>query len=124
MTTSLTGTSKSKHSRYKSLGLEGFRSLNPFETPGDEFIFEFEDAQEQERSYKIERNKRLHIWEKNRPLREGRLRSMCGADLEPTSISINPRIRTLITETGPQVSLPTDKARNKQTRHELIQKKR
>ncbi len=117
-------TSQSKHSRYKSLGLEGFKTMNPFEVPGDEFIFEFEDARDHERSYNIERNKRLHIWEKNRPLREGRLRSMCGAELEPTGISVNPRVRTLITETGPQVSLPTDKSRNKQTRHELISKKR
>ena len=45
---------------------------------------------------------------------------MCGADLLPTAICINPKVKTLITETGPKITLPTDKARNKETRYDLI----
>lgn len=58
---------------------------NPFRIDGlDEMIFTFKEAEKDRKILEREKNKRLKIWDKNKPVREGCLRKICETDIEPT----------------------------------------
>ncbi len=57
---------------------------NPFAQPSDELIFSFKETEKDRKIIERERNKKLRVWEKNRPVREGCLRRICETDIEPT----------------------------------------
>ena len=47
-------------------------------------IFSFKETERDRKIIEREKNKRLKIWEKSRPSREGCLRKICETDIEPT----------------------------------------
>jgi hypothetical protein len=60
--------------------------------PSDELIFSFKDTEKDRKIIEREKNKRLKVWEKNRPSREGCLRRICETDIEATGLAINPKV--------------------------------
>lgn len=80
-------TMSSAHSQY---GKESENSLlgelgeNPFAPIDDEIIFSFKENEKERKLAEREKNKKLKIWEKDRPEREGCLRKICETDIEPT----------------------------------------
>lgn len=56
-------------------------SDNPFKIPSDELIFTFKEDEKQRKVMDREKNKKLKLWEKNRPIREGCLRKLCETDI-------------------------------------------
>lgn len=56
-------------------------SDNPFKAPSDELIFTFKEDEKARKILEREQNKKLKIYEKNRPIREGCLRKLCETDI-------------------------------------------
>jgi len=54
---------------------------NPFRIPSDDLIFTFKDDEKRRKINEREQNKKLKLWEKNRPVREGCLRKLCETDI-------------------------------------------
>jgi len=54
---------------------------NPFKIPSDELIFTFKEDEKARKIQEREQNKKLKLWEKNRPVREGCLRKLCETDI-------------------------------------------
>ena len=54
---------------------------NPFKIPSDELIFTFKEDEKARKIQEREQNKKLKLWEKNRPIREGCLRKLCETDI-------------------------------------------
>ena len=68
-------------------------TVNPFARPSDDMIFTFKDDQAIARLKQREAESQLRVWEKNRPMREGKLRKLCETDIEPSALAINPRVQ-------------------------------
>ena len=64
--------------------LYGEDEENPFKQPSDQLIFSFKETERDRKIIEREKNKKLKIWEKNRPTREGCLRKICETDIDPT----------------------------------------
>ena len=99
---------------------------NPFRIDGlDEMIFTFKEAEKDRKTLDREKNKRLKIWEKNKPVREGCLRKICETDIEPTQLAINPKVQGLVNAgEGANFNIPIERPKNRDSRWTLIQKKR
>ena len=98
---------------------------NPFTQPSDELIFSFKETERDRKIIEREKNKRLKIWEKSRPSREGCLRKICETDIEPTQVAINPKVQSKVnTAEAAGFTIPIERPKNRETRWELIQKKR
>ena len=54
---------------------------NPFKIPDDQLIFTFKEDEKARKILEREQNKKLKLWEKNRPVREGCLRKLCETDI-------------------------------------------
>lgn len=72
--------------------------MNPFKDPGDDIIFSFKDNERTRKEKERLTNKKLKIWEKNRPTREGCLRKLCETDIEPAALAINPNVTDKINQ--------------------------
>ena len=93
--------------------------------PKDDLIFEFKDKEKLRKAQEREVNKRLKVWEKNRPTREGCLRKLCETDIEPSALAINPKVADKINvaeAAGFQV--PVERPKNRENRYQMIDKKR
>ena len=100
-------------------------SPNPFRDPGDEEIFTFKDKERIRKEYDRLSNKKLKIWEKNRPAREGCLRKLCETDIEPAALAINPDITDKINMAeAAGFNVPVERPKNRENRWDLIKKKR
>ena len=98
---------------------------NPFAAPPDEDIFSFKERERMEKAIFREQNKKLRIWEKNRPTREGCLRKLCETDIEPAALAINPKVADKINVAeAAGFNVPVERAKNRDNRWDLIQKKR
>ena len=72
-----------------------------------------------------EKNKRLKVWEKNRPPREGCLRKLCETDIEPAALAINPKVADQINlADAAGFNVPVERPKNRENRWKLIEKKR
>ena len=65
---------------------------NPYRAPPEDEVFHFKDKEKKRKAMDRERNKKLKIWEKNRPAREGCLRKLCEKDIETADLAINPKV--------------------------------
>ena len=106
--------------------LMGFeQEENPFKNPGDEKIFTFKDEERARKESERLANKKLKIWEKNKPARQGCLRKLCETDIEPAALAINPDIRDKINVAeAAGFNVPVDRPKNRENRWDLIEKKR
>ena len=106
--------------------LMGFeQDANPFKDPGDEEIFTFKDKERARKERERLANKKLKIWEKNKPARQGCLRKLCETDIEPAALAINPDIRDKINVAeAAGFNVPVDRPKNRENRWDLIEKKR
>ena len=111
------------HSATSLLGFES--GPNPFVDPGDERIFTFKDTERLRKERERQTNKKLKIWEKNRPSREGCLRKLCETDIEPAALAINPDITDKINVAeAAGFNVPVERPKNRENRWDLIKKKR
>ena len=110
------------HSTNSNLGFE--QHPNPFKDPGDDKIFTFKDEERTRKEKERLQNKKLKIWEKNRPTREGCLRKLCETDIEPAALAINPDITDKINVAEAGFNVPVERPKNRENRWDLIQKKR
>lgn len=100
-------------------------AANPFSAPPDEDIFSFKERERMEKAIFREQNKNLKIWQKNRPTREGCLRKLCETDIEPAALAINPKVADKINVAeAAGFNVPVERAKNRDNRWDLIQKKR
>ena len=100
-------------------------AANPFTIPQDDLIFEFKDKEKIRKVQERETNKRLKIWEKNRPTREGCLRKLCETDIEPSALAINPKVADKINVAeAAGFNVPVERPKNRENRYQLIDKKR
>jgi len=92
-------------------------TVNPFARPSDDMIFTFKDDQKIDRLKQREAESRLRVWEKNRPLREGKLRKLCETDIEPSALAINPRVqgKIQVSEAG-GMNIPVERPKNRESR--------
>ena len=98
---------------------------NPFIDPGDDRIFSFKDEERTRKEKQKIQNKKMKIWEKNRPAREGCLRKLCETDIEPAALAINPDITDKINVAeAAGFNVPVERAKNRENRWDLIKKKR
>ena len=98
---------------------------NPFKDPGDDRIFTFKDEERTRKERERQTNKKLKIWEKNRPTREGCLRKLCETDIEPAALAINPDITDKINVAeAAGFNVPVERPKNRENRWDLIKKKR
>ena len=65
---------------------------NPYRAPDDEEIFHFKDKEKIRKAQDRAQSRKLKIWEKNRPAREGCLRKLCEKDIETADLAINPKV--------------------------------
>ena len=98
---------------------------NPFKDPGDDKIFTFKDEERIRKEKERQTNKKLKIWEKNRPTREGCLRRICETDIEPTQLAINPKVQSKVNVAeAAGFTIPIERPKNRENRWQLIEKKR
>ena len=98
---------------------------NPFRIPTDDKIFTFKEEEKQRKADAREKTKRAKIWEKSRPAREGCLKKICEASIEPSSLAINPKVQKKINlAEAAGFTIPVEKPRNKENRYKLVDKKR
>lgn len=72
-----------------------------------------------------QKNKKLRIWEKNKPIRTGCLRKICETDIEPTQLAINPKVQGLVNAgEGANFNIPIERAKKNESRWTMIEKKR
>lgn len=112
-----------------ALGMEsqlGYEQhVNPFVEPKDDRIFTFKDEERTRKERERQVNKKLKIWEKNRPTREGCLRKLCETDIEPAALAINPDITDKINVAeAAGFKVPVERPKNRENRWDLIKKKR
>jgi len=69
------------------------KNQNPFIIPADEKIFTFKEEEKQKRLADREKNRNTKIWDKNMPTREGCLKKLCGADIQPAAVAIDHRLQ-------------------------------
>ena len=101
------------------------KAANPFTIPQDDLIFEFKDKEKIRKVQERETNKRMKIWEKNRPTREGCLRKLCETDIEPSALAINPKVADKINVAeAAGFNVPVERPKNRENRYQLIDKKR
>ncbi len=118
----------SAHSQY---GKESENSMlgelgeNPFAPIDDEIIFSFKENEKERKLAEREKNKKLKIWEKDRPEREGCLRKICETDIEPTQLAINPKVSSKVNVAeAAGYTIPIERPKNRENRYKLIEKKR
>ena len=88
-------------------------------------IFTFKDDQKIDRLKQREAESRLRVWEKNRPLREGKLRKLCETDIEPTQLAINPNLQSKVNVAeAAGYTVPIERPKNRENRYKFIEKKR
>lgn len=93
-------------------------AINPFTIPQDDLIFEFKDKEKLRKVQEREVNKRLKIWEKNRPTREGCLRKLCETDIEPSALAINPKVADKINVAeAAGFNVPVERPKNRENRY-------
>ena len=98
---------------------------NPFSMPDDELIFTFKEDEKARKIMERERNKKLKLWEKNRPIREGCLRKLCETDIQPSGIAINSKVASKVNMNEfNSYSVPIERPKNQETRYQLKEKKR
>ena len=98
---------------------------NPFLLPPDDEIFTFKDKERVRKERDRLTNKKMKIWEKNRPAREGCLRRLCETDIEPAALAINPDITDKINVAeAAGFNVPVERPKNRENRWDLIKKKR
>ena len=128
----------SEHSERNGFAAEGFRSdnasrmggeqdpsMNPFSIPNDDLIFEFKDREKMRKMQEKEVNRKLKIWEKNKPTREGCLRRLCETEIEPSALAINPKVAEKINVAdAASFNVPVERPKNRENRYQLIDKKR
>ena len=93
---------------------------NPFKIPSDELIFTFKDDEKQRKILEREKNKKLKLWEKNRPIREGCLRKLCETDIQPSGIAISYKVASRVKvnmEEWNNFSVPSERPKNQETRY-------
>ena len=91
---------------------------NPFKIPSDELIFTFKDDEKARKILEREQNKKLKLWEKNRPIREGCLRKLCETDIQPSGIAINSKVATKVNmNEHNNFTVPTERPKNQETRY-------
>ena len=91
---------------------------NPFTIPQDDLIFEFKDKEKLRKVQERETNKRMKIWEKNRPTREGCLRKLCETDIEPSALAINPKVADKINVAeAAGFNVPVERPKNRENRY-------
>lgn len=106
-------------------GGPGDGDMNPFKIPGDDKIFTFKDEERMRKEHQRITNKKLKVWEKNRPAREGCLRKLCETDIEPAALAINPDITDKINVAeAAGFNVPVERPKNRENRWDLIAKKR
>lgn len=99
--------------------------INPFSRPKDEEIFTFKDKERLRKLAERDRNRKLKIWEKNKPTREGCLRRLCETDIEPAALAINPKVADQINlADAAGFNVPVERSKNRENRWKLIEKKR
>ena len=100
-------------------------SQAPFSLPPEELIFTFKEQEKLRKVQEREANKRLKVWEKNRPTREGCLRKLCETDIEPSALAINPKVKKKINVAeAAGFNVPVERQKNRENRYQLIEKKR
>lgn len=84
----------------QSIQVQDFRSFldntqpkNPFVIPPDEKIFTFKEEEKQKKLVNREKNRKTRIWDKNRPVREGCLKKLCGQDIQPAAVAIDHKLQ-------------------------------
>ena len=93
-------------------------AANPFKIPDDDLIFKFKDNEKMRKVNEREVNKRLKIWEKNRPTREGCLRKLCETDIEPSALAINPKVADKINVAeAAGFNVPVERPKNRENRY-------
>jgi len=78
------------------MSADPLNNQTPFSLPPEELIFTFKEQEKLRKVQEREANKRLKVWEKNRPTREGCLRKLCETDIEPSALAINPKVKKKI----------------------------
>lgn len=63
-------------------------------------------------------NRKLKIWEKNRPIREGCLKKLKETDIQPSGIAISSKVaaKVNINEFN-NFTVPAERPKNQETRH-------
>ena len=98
---------------------------NPFGLPSEDMIFTYKDDMKSERQAKRERESKLKVWEKSRHMREGRMKQLYEADIEPTAINVNPKLsQNIKKEHQMGTTIPIERPKHRDSRHNLIEKKR
>lgn len=98
---------------------------NPFKIPSDEVIFTFRDDEKARKIQEREQNKKLKLWEKNRPVREGCLRKLCETDIQPSGIAISSKVASKVNMNEfNSFTVPIERPKNQETRYQLKEKKR
>lgn len=109
----------------QNMGTAYEQHVNPFREPKDDRIFTFKDEERTRKERERQVNKKLKIWEKNRPTREGCLRKLCETDIEPAELAINPDITDKINVAeAAGFKVPVERPKNRENRWDLIKKKR
>ena len=106
--------------------MAGFENqINPFTRPSDDRIFTFKDEERTRKEREKIANKKMKVWEKNRPTREGCLRKLCETDIEPAALAINPDVTDKINVAeAAGFNVPVERPKNRENRWDLIKKKR
>lgn len=96
---------------------------NPFAIPPDEKIFTFKEEEKQKRLEEREKNRQTKIWDKNKPIREGCLKKLCGQDIHPAAVAIDHKLQKKINlSEAAGFTIPVERPRNKENRWKLIEK--
>jgi len=91
---------------------------NPFKIPSDELIFTFKEDEKARKIMEREQNKKLKLWEKNRPIREGKLRKLCETDIQPSGIAISSKVASKVNMNDfNSFTVPIERPKNQETRY-------
>ncbi len=91
---------------------------NPFRIPSDDLIFTFKDDEKKRKINEREQNKKLKLWEKNRPVREGCLRKLCETDIQPSGIAISSKVTSKVNMNEfNSFTVPIERPKNQETRY-------
>ena len=108
-----------------AMSADPLNNQTPFSLPPEELIFTFKEQEKLRKVQEREANKRLKVWEKNRPTREGCLRKLCETDIEPSALAINPKVKKKINVAeAAGFNVPVERQKNRENRYQLIEKKR
>ena len=113
------------HSKYRGTLFDfGQNEENPFKIPDDEKIFTFKDEEKEKRALQKQINSRLKIWEKNKPIRTGKLRQICNANIELSEVLISEKIQKQKKQEGMGWAASQKSKPKRENRYKLIQRKR